>query len=142
MYSEASVVPSHVCRATLDLSRVRGQYALRFLLVPRLLKRVQLQGGARGEARGVPAPYVAAPHPSSMGTRRANAADGPFSAADSRPRALQHVSRFLDRHLPDGFHVGVRALVIAAVVAVSEQVPQGWGIAQAHTVQVHHGLSL
>jgi hypothetical protein len=44
-------------------------------LVPRLLKKVQMQGGARCEARGVLRPYVAAPR------ERANAADGPFSAA-------------------------------------------------------------
>jgi hypothetical protein len=42
---------------------------------PRLLKKVQMQGGARGEVRGVLSPYVAAPR------ERANAADGPFSAA-------------------------------------------------------------
>src|SRR5574337_269046 len=43
--------------------------------LPRLLKKVQMQGGARGEVRGVLRPYVAAPR------ERANAADGPFSAA-------------------------------------------------------------
>jgi hypothetical protein len=42
---------------------------------PRLLKKVQMQGGARGEVRGVLGAYVAAPR------KRANAADGPFSAA-------------------------------------------------------------
>ena len=42
---------------------------------PRLLKKVQMQGGARCEVRGVLSPYVAAPR------ERANAADGPFSAA-------------------------------------------------------------
>jgi hypothetical protein len=42
---------------------------------PRLLKRVQMQGGARCEVRGVLGPYAAAPR------ERANAADGPFSAA-------------------------------------------------------------
>jgi hypothetical protein len=41
----------------------------------RLLKKVQLQGGARSEARGVLRAYVAAPR------ERSNAADGPFSAA-------------------------------------------------------------
>jgi hypothetical protein len=41
----------------------------------RLLKEVQMQGGAGGEARGVLSPYVAAPR------ERANAADGPLSAA-------------------------------------------------------------
>jgi hypothetical protein len=41
----------------------------------RLLKKVQMQGGARCEVRGVLGPYVAAPR------ERANAADGPFSAA-------------------------------------------------------------
>jgi hypothetical protein len=44
-------------------------------LLPRLLRKVQMQGGARGEVRGVPGPYVAAPR------ERANAAEGPFSAA-------------------------------------------------------------
>jgi len=41
-------------------------------LLGRLLKKAQVQGGARGEARGVLGPYVAAPR------ERANAADGPF----------------------------------------------------------------
>jgi hypothetical protein len=41
----------------------------------RLLKKVQMQGGARYEARGVLNPYAAAPR------ERTNAADGPFSAA-------------------------------------------------------------
>ena len=41
----------------------------------RLLKKVQMQGGACCEARGVLRPYVAAPR------ERANAAGGPFSAA-------------------------------------------------------------
>jgi hypothetical protein len=44
-------------------------------LFRRLLKKVQVQGGARSEARGVLGPYVAAPR------EGANAADGPFSAA-------------------------------------------------------------
>jgi hypothetical protein len=44
-------------------------------LLPRLLKKVQMQGGVRGEVRGVLGPYVAAPR------ERANAADGHFSAA-------------------------------------------------------------
>jgi hypothetical protein len=52
------------------LSRV-----LKNTLLPRLLKKVQMQGGARGEVRGVLGPYVAVPR------ERANAADGPFSAA-------------------------------------------------------------
>ncbi len=42
---------------------------------PRLLKTVRIQGGARCEVRGVLSPYVAAPR------ERANAVDGPFSAA-------------------------------------------------------------
>ena len=42
---------------------------------PRLLKKVQMQGGARCEVRGVLGPYAAAPR------ERANAAGGPFSAA-------------------------------------------------------------
>jgi len=41
----------------------------------RLLKKVQMQGGARCTVRGVLGSYVAAPR------ERANAADGPFSAA-------------------------------------------------------------
>jgi hypothetical protein len=41
----------------------------------RLLKKVQMQGGARGAVRGVLRPYVAAPR------ERTNAADGRFSAA-------------------------------------------------------------
>jgi hypothetical protein len=48
---------------------------LKNALSPRLLKKVQMQGGARGAARAVLDPYVAAPR------ERANAADGPFSAA-------------------------------------------------------------
>jgi hypothetical protein len=44
-------------------------------LFRRLLKKVQIQGGARSEARGVLSTYVAAPR------ERANAGDGPFSAA-------------------------------------------------------------
>ena len=42
---------------------------------PRLLKKAQMQGGAGCEVRGVLGPYAAAPR------KRANAADGPFSAA-------------------------------------------------------------
>jgi hypothetical protein len=41
----------------------------------RLLKKVQMQGGARCEVRDVLGSYVATPRD------RANAADGPFSAA-------------------------------------------------------------
>jgi hypothetical protein len=41
----------------------------------RLLKKAQMQGGARCEVRGVLRPYAAAPR------ERANAADGSFSAA-------------------------------------------------------------
>ena len=41
----------------------------------RLLKKAQVQGVARSEARGVLSTYVAAPR------ERGNAADGPFSAA-------------------------------------------------------------
>jgi hypothetical protein len=44
-------------------------------LFRRLLKKAQVQGGARRGARGVLGSYVAAPR------ERANAADGPFSAA-------------------------------------------------------------
>jgi hypothetical protein len=42
---------------------------------PRLLKKVQMQGGAGCEVRGVLGSYAAAPR------ERVNAADGPFSAA-------------------------------------------------------------
>jgi hypothetical protein len=48
---------------------------LKHLSSLRLLKKVQMQGGPRCEARGVLRVYVAAPR------ERANAADGPFSAA-------------------------------------------------------------
>jgi hypothetical protein len=48
---------------------------LRNLFSPRLLKKVQMPGGARCEVRGVLSSYAAAPR------ERANAADGPFSAA-------------------------------------------------------------
>ena len=44
-------------------------------LCARPLKKVQMQGGVRYEARGVRGVYVAAPR------EHANAADGPFSAA-------------------------------------------------------------
>jgi len=56
---------------------------------PRLLKKVRMQGGARCEVRGVLSPYVAAPR------ERANAADGPFSAAcqDDPARPPKEVSR-------------------------------------------------
>jgi len=42
---------------------------------PRLLKKAQMQGGARCEVRGVLGPYAAAPR------ERVNAADEPFSTA-------------------------------------------------------------
>jgi hypothetical protein len=48
---------------------------LKASLFTRLLKKGQMQGGARRAVRGVLGPYVAAPR------ERANAADGPFSAA-------------------------------------------------------------
>jgi hypothetical protein len=48
---------------------------LKSFILPRLLKKAQMQGGVRCEARGVLRPYVAAPR------ERANAAAGPFSAA-------------------------------------------------------------
>jgi hypothetical protein len=48
---------------------------LKGTLFTRLLKKVQMQGGARCVVRGVLGPYVAAPR------ERTNAADGPFSAA-------------------------------------------------------------
>ena len=46
-------------------------------LGPRLVKKVQMQGGKGCAVRDVLGPYVAAPR------ERANAADGPFSAAYS-----------------------------------------------------------
>jgi len=48
---------------------------LRILISIRLLKKVQMQGGARCEVRGVLGWYAATPR------ERTNAADGPFSAA-------------------------------------------------------------
>jgi hypothetical protein len=48
---------------------------LKNLFSARLLKKVQMQGGARCEVRGVLGSYVA------TARERANAADGPFSAA-------------------------------------------------------------
>ncbi len=58
---------------------------LKNFLLPRLLKKAQMQGGARCEARGVLSPYVAAhplpPRQRGEMSERANAADGPFSAA-------------------------------------------------------------
>jgi len=53
----------------------RAGRLLKKLLLARPPKKVQMQGGARCEARDVLGPYVAAPR------ERANAADGPFSAA-------------------------------------------------------------
>jgi predicted dehydrogenase len=58
--------------------------------LPRLLKKAQVQGGARGEARGVLGPYVAAPR------ERANAADGPFSAAFQILRRSPEATPVLD----------------------------------------------
>jgi hypothetical protein len=43
--------------------------------LPRLLKKVHMQGGAQCEGRGVLRTYAEAPR------ERDNAADGPFSAA-------------------------------------------------------------
>ena len=56
-------------------NRLVSSGMLKNVLFRRLLKKVQMQGGARGEARGVRGRYVAAPR------ERANAAGGPFSAA-------------------------------------------------------------
>jgi len=63
--------------STATASGVGGAYSrmLKNFLSPRLLKKVQMEGGARCEVRGVLSLYVAAPR------ERANAADGPFSAA-------------------------------------------------------------
>ena len=47
----------------------------------RLLKKVQMQGGARCEVRDVLSPYVAAPRERGGTRRRRVSADGPFSAA-------------------------------------------------------------
>jgi hypothetical protein len=54
--------------------------------LPRLLKKVQMQGGAGCEVRGVLGPYAAAPR------ERANTADGPFSAACYSPRIIASAS--------------------------------------------------
>jgi len=48
---------------------------------PRVLKKVQMQGEARCEVRGVLSPYVAAPRERGGTHRRWVSADGPFSAA-------------------------------------------------------------
>jgi hypothetical protein len=63
-------------------------------LLDRLLKKVQLQGGAPGtcppgwvKARGVLSPYAAAPR------ERGNAADGPFSAACQRTQRRRMLAR-------------------------------------------------
>ena len=47
----------------------------------RLLKKVQLQGGARCEVRGVLSAYAAAPRERAGTHRSWVSADGPFSAA-------------------------------------------------------------
>ena len=52
----------------------------------RLLKKVQMQGGARCGARGVLGTYAAAPH------ERSNAADGPFSAACQQAAYSRRIS--------------------------------------------------
>jgi hypothetical protein len=52
---------------------------------PRLLKKAQMQGGARGEVRGVLRPYVAAPRERANPPRRT---DGPFSAACYEARRI------------------------------------------------------
>jgi len=58
---------------------------LKHSLSPGLLKKVQMQGGARGEARGVLGPYVAAPREHANAPPAAAEAAGrdvgPFSAA-------------------------------------------------------------
>jgi len=54
----------------LTVSRIREN-----AFSPRPLKKVQMQGGKRGVVRGVLCPYAAASR------ERANAVDGPFSAA-------------------------------------------------------------
>ena len=50
-------------------------------LFPKLLKKVQIQGGARCEVRGVLSAYVAAPRERAGTHRRWVTVDGPFSAA-------------------------------------------------------------
>jgi hypothetical protein len=67
--------------------------------LPRLLKKAQMQGGLRCEVRGVLYPYAAAPHPSSMGTRRTNAADGPFSAAGLKRNGIGGRANPVSRHM-------------------------------------------
>jgi len=62
--------PHIISKYTIDPNRM-----LKNSFSARLLKKVQMQGGARCEVRGVLGLYVAAPH------ECANAADGPFSAA-------------------------------------------------------------
>jgi len=54
---------------------------------PRLLKKVQMQGGGRCEVRGVLGPYAAVPR------EPANAAGGPFSAACYVLQAFQKQSK-------------------------------------------------
>jgi hypothetical protein len=74
-----SGVPGHSLLFTLRaplLSRV-----LKNSLLPRLLKKVQMQGGVRGEVRGVLSSYVAAPRERGGTHRRWVSAGGPFSAA-------------------------------------------------------------
>ena len=75
-------------------------------LLPRLLKKVQMQGGVThpkgwvpGEVRGVLGPYAAAPHLSSMGTRRGGThrrwanVDGPFSGPSDFSVGHPHMLR-------------------------------------------------
>jgi hypothetical protein len=51
---------------------VPDQQAAEILVLPRLLKKVQMQGAKRSEVRGVLSLYGAAPR------ERGNEADGPF----------------------------------------------------------------
>jgi hypothetical protein len=66
-------------RSTVSTIILESRFPLSRILIDslalRLLKKVQIQGGARWVARGVLTAYVAAP------PERANAVDGPFSAA-------------------------------------------------------------
>ena len=92
---EPPVCCGHVLRSDPALS----SRMLNYPLSPRLLKKVQMQGGARCEVRGVLSRYVAAPR------ERANVAGGPFSAAcwsmDKPPRATTRALLFPRRpHSP------------------------------------------
>jgi hypothetical protein len=64
-----------VSEYVIEFAALTTDRLLKYSFSARVLKKVQMQGGARCESRGVLGPYVAAPR------ERANAAGGPFSAA-------------------------------------------------------------